>query len=191
MASDMEFAYRPEAWHEMFAVIAVVAATLAGLLFVGLSMNVRTIVGSPVHLARAREALVTPVVLILNLCLIPDQDEWRSNRALVPALVWGEPAMEHSTRRLRRCGVPGMRLFVERRHACDRDRGINSSRDTRRPCVAGTEHSDLPPVVHVQCLESGDPCQRSLPVVREQRKSGGRCELLTPFQGIRSFRTRR
>jgi hypothetical protein len=71
-----EFAYRPEAWQNMFATVALVAATLIGLLFVGLSINLRTIVDSPAHLARAREAMTALVVLLILslLALIPDQE---------------------------------------------------------------------------------------------------------------------
>jgi hypothetical protein len=71
----MEFAYRPEAWQTMFATVAVAAATLTGLLFVGLSLNLRTIVDNPAHLARAREAMIALVVLLILslLALIPEQ----------------------------------------------------------------------------------------------------------------------
>jgi hypothetical protein len=72
---SMEFAYRPEAWQNMFATVALTAATLTGLLFVGLSINLRTIVDSPAHLARAREAMISLVVLLIVslLVLIPAQ----------------------------------------------------------------------------------------------------------------------
>ena len=71
----MGFAYRPEAWQTMFATVAVAAATLMGLLFIGLSLNLRIIVDNPVHLARAREAMVSLVVLLIIslLALIPEQ----------------------------------------------------------------------------------------------------------------------
>ena len=71
----MEFAYRPEAWQSMFATVALAAATLTGLLFVGLSINLRIIVDSPAHLARAREAMIALVVLLVLslLALIPEQ----------------------------------------------------------------------------------------------------------------------
>ena len=71
----MEFAYRPEVWQTMFATIAVAAATLMGLLFVGLALNLPMIVDSPAHLARAREAMISLVVLLILslLALIPKQ----------------------------------------------------------------------------------------------------------------------
>lgn len=71
----MEFAYRPQAWESMFATVALAAVTLAGLLFVGLSLNLRTIVDSPAHLGRAREALLALLVLVIIsiFALIPEQ----------------------------------------------------------------------------------------------------------------------
>jgi len=71
----MDFAYRPEAWVSMFGTVALAAVTLAGLLFVGLSINLRTIVDSPAHLGRAREALFSLLVLVIIsvFVLIPAQ----------------------------------------------------------------------------------------------------------------------
>jgi len=50
----VEFAYRPELWQSLFDMVALAAVTLAGLLFVGLAINLRSVVASPAHLARAR-----------------------------------------------------------------------------------------------------------------------------------------
>lgn len=71
----MEFAYRPEAWASMFEMVALAAVTLTGLLFVGLSINLRSIVDTPAHLARAREALIAQLVLLILaiFVLIPGQ----------------------------------------------------------------------------------------------------------------------
>ena len=71
----MEFAYRPEAWETMFDMVALAAVTLTGLLFVGLSINLRAIVATPAHLARAREALIAQLVLLILaiFVLIPGQ----------------------------------------------------------------------------------------------------------------------
>ena len=71
----MEFAYRPEAWETMFEMVALAAVTLTGLLFVGLSINLRSIVATPAHFARAREALITQLVLLIIaiFVLIPGQ----------------------------------------------------------------------------------------------------------------------
>src|SRR5512134_2657528 len=71
----MEFAYRPEAWQHMFEMVAQAVVTLTGLLFIGLSMNLRAIVGNPAQLARAREGLIALSVLLILavLVLIPEQ----------------------------------------------------------------------------------------------------------------------
>ena len=71
----MEFAYKPELWQSLFDMVALAAVTLAGLIFVGLSINLRTVVSSPVHLARAREALIALTVLltVAIFVLIPEQ----------------------------------------------------------------------------------------------------------------------
>ena len=71
----MEFAYRPELWQSLFDMVALAAVTLTGLLSVGLSINRRTIVDSPAHRARAREALIALTVLltVAIFVLIPEQ----------------------------------------------------------------------------------------------------------------------
>jgi hypothetical protein len=71
----MEFAYRPEAWETMFEMVALASVTLTGLLFVGLSINLRSIVATPAHFARAREALIAQLVLLIIaiFVLIPGQ----------------------------------------------------------------------------------------------------------------------
>ena len=71
----MEFAYRPDAWETMFEMVALAAVTLTGLLFVGLSINLRSIVATPAHFARAREALIAQLVLLVIaiFVLIPGQ----------------------------------------------------------------------------------------------------------------------
>lgn len=71
----MEFTYKPELWQSLFDMVALAAATLTGLLFVGLSINLRTVVSSPVHLGRAREALIALTVLltVAIFVLIPEQ----------------------------------------------------------------------------------------------------------------------
>jgi len=71
----MEFAYRPEAWQPMFEMVAQAVVTLTGLLFIGLSINLRAIVGHPAQMARAREGLIALSVLLILavLILIPEQ----------------------------------------------------------------------------------------------------------------------
>ena len=71
----MEFAYKPELWRELFEMVALAAVTLTGFLSVGLTMNIRTIVDTPAHLARAREALIalTLLLTVAIFVLIPEQ----------------------------------------------------------------------------------------------------------------------
>src|SRR5438093_11922658 len=69
-------AYRSDAWQLLFASVAAASAALTGLLFDGLSMNLRRVVGTPEHLARARESfgqLLSLLVLSVVL-LIPGQN---------------------------------------------------------------------------------------------------------------------
>jgi len=71
----MHFAYRPELWESLFEMVALAAVTLTGFLAVALSMNVRALVANPAHLARAREALISLMVLLVVsiFVLIPEQ----------------------------------------------------------------------------------------------------------------------
>jgi hypothetical protein len=71
----VEFAYKPELWRDLFEMVALAAVTLTGFLSVGLSINVRTIVDTPTHFARAREALIALTVLltVAVFVLIPEQ----------------------------------------------------------------------------------------------------------------------
>jgi modulator of FtsH protease len=67
-------AYSPDAWESFFIAQAGAAAALSGLLFVGVSINVQTIVSATRLVRRALEAFVLLVeVLILSaLALVPD-----------------------------------------------------------------------------------------------------------------------
>jgi len=71
----VEFAYKPELWRDLFEMVALAAVTLTGFLSVGLSINIRTIVDTPAHFARAREALIALTVLltVAVFVLIPGQ----------------------------------------------------------------------------------------------------------------------
>ena len=66
--------YSPEAWESFFVANAGAAAALAGLVFVGVSINVEEIVASRRLTGRALEAftLLTGVLLISALGLVPD-----------------------------------------------------------------------------------------------------------------------
>ena len=89
----MEFAYKPELWQSLFDMVALAAVTLAGLLFVGLAINLRSVVASPAHLARAREALIALTVLltVAIFVLIPEQGRVALGVELlvVSIIVWG------------------------------------------------------------------------------------------------------
>jgi modulator of FtsH protease len=72
----MEYAYQADQWQALYATVAGATAALTGLLFVALSLNLRTIIKVPAHRARAREILgCTLSLLVLSLLmLIPGQD---------------------------------------------------------------------------------------------------------------------
>src|SRR2546425_5244123 len=69
-------AYRSDAWQLLFASVAAASAALTGLLFVGLSMNLRRVVGTPEHLARARESFgqLLSLLVLSVILLIPGQN---------------------------------------------------------------------------------------------------------------------
>jgi hypothetical protein len=69
-------AYRPEAWQVFFTAVAAASAALTGLLFVGLSINLRKIIETPEHLARAREVLgqLLGLLVLSIIVLIPGQN---------------------------------------------------------------------------------------------------------------------
>jgi hypothetical protein len=50
--TPMEYAYRADTWQALYAAVAGSAAALTGLLFIGLSLNLRIIVKTPEHTAR-------------------------------------------------------------------------------------------------------------------------------------------
>ena len=65
----MEYAYRADIWQALYAAVAGSAAALTGLLFIGLSLNLRIIVKTLEHTARARETfggLLSLLVLFIR-----------------------------------------------------------------------------------------------------------------------------
>ncbi|MBV9021270.1 MAG: hypothetical protein JOZ71_11200 [Ktedonobacteraceae bacterium] len=72
----MEYAYRAEAWQAMYTTVASATATLTGLLFIALSLDLSTIIKMPTYRARARETLGGLLcLLVLSIfLLIPGQD---------------------------------------------------------------------------------------------------------------------
>ncbi len=91
--------YSPEAWDSFFVAQAGAAAALSGLLFVGVSINVRTIVASPRLVRRALEAFVVLVeVLILSaVTLVPDASNTALGWALllISGLAWAVISRTH------------------------------------------------------------------------------------------------
>ena len=71
----MEFAYRTDAWHDFYVAVADASAALTGLLFVSLCVNLRKIIKSPAHKARARKALAQMLSLLVLavIMLLPGQ----------------------------------------------------------------------------------------------------------------------
>ena len=53
----MNVGHRPESWTTLYLAVASAAATLAGLLFVALSLNLTKIVNTPAHRERARQTI--------------------------------------------------------------------------------------------------------------------------------------
>jgi hypothetical protein len=70
-------AHRVEEWHDFFLAAAGAAAVLAGLVFVGVSINLDMIMSNPTYglAGRALEALVllVAVLIVTILLLVPDQ----------------------------------------------------------------------------------------------------------------------
>jgi hypothetical protein len=71
----MNAAYEPGMWTTMCGAVAGSAATLAGLLFVALTVNLPRILPDASHVARAREALagLLSLLILAILILIPGQ----------------------------------------------------------------------------------------------------------------------
>jgi hypothetical protein len=77
--------YNPAAWSSFFSAQIGAAASLAGLIFVAVSINLSRIIASPLLSARAGKALVTltNVLLLSTLCLAPGQSPHRLGWELV------------------------------------------------------------------------------------------------------------
>lgn len=70
----MDGAYRSDAWQALFGTVGAASAALTGLLFVGLSINLERVVGTPEHLARAREILGQLLSLLVLSIILPCPD---------------------------------------------------------------------------------------------------------------------
>jgi len=83
----MEYAYHANLWQVFYTTVAASAAALIGLLFVGLSLHLRTIIGTAEHTARAREAFggLLSLLVLSILLLIPGQERWTLGGELLVA----------------------------------------------------------------------------------------------------------
>ena len=74
----MDYSTHAIAWQALYATLGGSAAALIGLLFVGLSLHLHTIVATPEHTARARETFggLLSLVVLSILLLIPGQERW-------------------------------------------------------------------------------------------------------------------
>jgi len=72
----MEHAYRTDGWHDYYVAVATVAAALGGLIFIGLTLRLDTIVKNPALIARGREAFgaFLNLLVLSMLILVPGQD---------------------------------------------------------------------------------------------------------------------
>ncbi len=72
----MDIAYRSDAWQVLFGAVSAASAALTGLLFVGLSINLKRIIGTAEHLGRAREVLgqLLSLLVLSIILLIPGQN---------------------------------------------------------------------------------------------------------------------
>jgi hypothetical protein len=84
-------AYQAEAWQVFYAAVAGSSATLIGLLFVALSLNLRMILRGAAHRARAREAFggLVGLLALALLVLIPGQSSlWLGIELIVGSLIY-------------------------------------------------------------------------------------------------------
>lgn len=164
----MEVAYRPEAWQTWFAMGGLAAATLTGLSSVGLSIHLRSIVDTPAHLARAREAMVSLIVaLVLSiLALIPEQGSAALGIELLALSVIVfvvSLRLQSSTLHHLPAHLDNALDRPEQRHGRDHNRGCRPPHaGAGWPAMVGADHLHVPAVAYRQCLESCDPCDGSL-----------------------------
>ena len=84
-------AYQAQSWQVFYAAVAGAAATLTGLLFVALSLNLRTILREAPQRARARETFggLVGLLILALLLLIPGQPAlWLGIELTVGSLIF-------------------------------------------------------------------------------------------------------
>jgi len=153
-------AYRSDAWQLLFASVAAASAALTGLLFVGLSMNLRRVVGTPEHLARARESFgqLLSLLVLSVILLIPGQNRLLLGTELIGlgAILAGVSVFLHrqTFKRIK----PGRRTRWGARIARHpHRRGQLDAGALWRALLACPHCSDVFPLVHNQCLDTCSP----------------------------------
>lgn len=71
----MNPAFQPEVWHDFYLMVGGASAVLTGLIFVAVSLHLRTVLRDPWHRGRAASSLLAlmSAVLISGAVLIPGQ----------------------------------------------------------------------------------------------------------------------
>lgn len=71
----MDPAFQPEVWHDFYLMVGGAGAVLTGLIFVAVSLHLRTVLRDPWHRGRAASSLLAlmSAVLIAGAVLIPGQ----------------------------------------------------------------------------------------------------------------------
>lgn len=92
--------YNPSLWHDYFVMVGAGAATLAGLVFVAMTLHLEDIVNHPVHRHRARTILtgLTAVFIRCGLVLMGGQSRQAVAVELIAVLVVVEVILYRSTR---------------------------------------------------------------------------------------------
>jgi modulator of FtsH protease len=101
-------------WADFFAAELGAAAALAGLVIVGISINVTRILADPVLPGRAAETLVLPTGILVasTYALVPHQPDWLLGIELIVtgAVMWIIPTIIHVRAFRMPAGAPARRL---------------------------------------------------------------------------------
>ena len=115
----MGFSEGVQSWHDFYLMLGAAAATLAGLLFVGLSLHIRVVVSHPDVRALARVTLTDFIVIVLIALavLAPENDSiglfyWMVSLGVTSLVLIARPALSGIGRSGRR--AIGLRTLVAR-----------------------------------------------------------------------------
>ena len=99
-ASGLGFSEAVQSWHDFYLMLGAAAATLAGLLFVGLSLHIRVVVSHPDVRALARVTLTDFIVIVLIALavLAPENDSiglfyWMVSLGVTSLVLIARPAL--------------------------------------------------------------------------------------------------